>query len=103
MVKLFCLAALCKKISLCLLSGEQTVGGKGGTGGTGEKVRRPPTGIQASDDRGGSDDGLKWLDSGCSLKMRLTGFAEGGCGDCEKEVKVVTSKSWGLKQLGGGS
>lgn len=34
--------------------------------------------VQASDD---SDGGLKWSDSGCSVKVRLTGFAEGGCGE----------------------
>lgn len=38
--------------------------------------------VQASDDSGGSADGWKWSNSGCSLKVGLTGLAEGGCEEC---------------------
>lgn len=56
--------------------------GKGGSKGTSEEAT---SAVQMSDEGGGSDDGSKWLDSGCILKVGLAGFAEGGCEECFRE------------------
>ena len=50
-------------------------------------MRRPPTVIQASSD-GGSDDDLKWLDSGCSLKVRLTDLLMVDSGTEKEELRL---------------
>lgn len=53
--------------------------------------------VPASDGSGGRDEGWKWWNSGGSLKVGWTGFAEGGCEECErKESKMTPTKSWGL-------
>lgn len=52
---------------------------KGRSKGTSEEATAV---VQASGDSGDSDDGWKWSNSGCSLKVGLTGFAEGGCEEC---------------------